>query len=144
MIKLYIAADHAGFFLKEALKRYISSVYPTFFIHDLGTESEASVDYPDYGYKAAQVVATDAASRGIVICGSGIGMTIAANRVAGVRAALCITADMARLAREHNNANILALGARLVDESTAKACVDLFLTTDFAGGRHEERVKKLG
>lgn len=143
-LSLYIASDHAGFALKESLKHYIVSTYPNVTVHDLGTESETSVDYPDYGFKAATAVAAHPGSFGMVICGSGIGISIAANRIAGSRAALCSTAEMAQLAREHNNANILALGARFIDNATARACVEAFLTTDFAGGRHSGRVEKLG
>ena len=143
-LSLYIASDHAGFALKESLKQYIVSAHPNVQVHDLGTESENSVDYPDYGFKAANAVATNAGSFGMVICGSGIGISIAANRITGARAALCSTEQMARVSREHNNANMLALGARFIDDATARACVDAFLTTDFAGGRHVGRVEKLG
>jgi ribose 5-phosphate isomerase B len=144
MTVLYIASDHAGFTLKETLKQHLAATHPALRVMDLGTHSEDSVDYPDYGFAAAHAVVAEEGARGIILCGSGIGISIAANRVAGARAALCLTPEMAVGAREHNNANILALGARLSDAATAKACVDAFLTTDFAGGRHENRVKKLG
>ena len=137
-----IASDHAGFALKEELIKYVETI--GYDATNLGTDSTASVDYPDYGHKAADSVAQGEADYGIIICGSGIGISIAANRNHRVRAALCQSAEEAKLAREHNNANILALGARLVDIDTAKECVDVFLRTDFAGGRHEARVEKLG
>ncbi len=141
---LYLAADHAGYALKNIIKEHLANHHPEFAVEDLGTHSEASVHYPEYGLKAAQAVVEDTNHIGIIICGSGIGISIAANRIPGARAALCLTPEMAALAREHNNANMLALGARLTDETTALACVDTFLTTDFAGGRHEARVKMLG
>jgi ribose 5-phosphate isomerase B len=143
-MNLYLASDHAGYDLKEQIKQHLAATYPAHFVYDLGTDSTESVDYPDYGFKAGYAVAGDATARGIIICGSGIGISIAANRVAGVRAALCLTPEMAALARQHNNANIIALGARLTSEDIAKACVDVFLTTNFEGGRHEMRAKKLG
>ena len=111
---------------------------------DLGTHSGDSVDYPDYGQALAEAITDGKAEKGIAICGSGIGISIAANRHPGIRAALVSTAEAARLARQHNDANVLALGARLTDEATAKACLEVFLTTTFAGGRHEKRVEKLG
>ncbi len=140
---LYLASDHAGYPLKELTKAYLAEHFPDLEVKDLGPDSDDSVDYPDYGKAAAQAVVRDNA-RGIIFCGSGIGIAIAANRVAGARAALCMTPEMAAGAREHNDANILSLGARLIDEKTAYACINTFLTTDFAGGRHERRVKKLG
>jgi ribose 5-phosphate isomerase B len=127
--------------LKSQILSYLGDMgYKTI---DLGTNSDDSVDYPDYGHKAAEEVLSGNATRAIVICGSGIGISIAANRHPGIRAALCCNATMAQLAREHNNANILALGARMVGQEEAKACVDAFLTTEFAGGRHQNRVQKL-
>ena len=136
------ANDHAGLSLKEPLMALVRELgYETL---NLGTDTEDSVDYPDYGKKVAEAVAAGEAAFGIAICGSGIGISIAANRIAGARAALCQTAEMAVLAREHNNANILCLGARLIGSEEAKECVTRFLQTDFAGGRHETRVTKLG
>ncbi|MCF8496305.1 MAG: ribose 5-phosphate isomerase B [Alphaproteobacteria bacterium] len=136
-----LASDHAGYALKERLKARLSGQIEFL---DLGTDSEQSVDYPDFGRAAAQALQDGRAERAILICGSGIGISIAANRFAFVRAALCVNPEMARLARLHNDANVLALGARLVDEDTAVACVEVFLNTAFEGGRHEGRVKKLG
>lgn len=137
-----IASDHAGFELKESIKKELAS--SGYEILDLGTNNKESVDYPDFGYKLAQKVASDACKFGIVICGSGIGVSIAANRNKSIRAALCHNKEMASLARQHNNANVLALGARFIDEKTAKDCVKEFLNTAFEGGRHSKRVEKLG
>lgn len=137
-----IANDHAGVALKQALIPEITAC--GFTVTDLGTGSTASVDYPDYGQKVAQEIAAGRAQFGIAICGSGIGISIAVNRVAGARGALCHTGLMAELARQHNDANILCLGARLIGEAEAKECVHRFLTTAFEGGRHAARVAKLG
>ncbi len=111
---------------------------------DLGTHTADSVDYPDYGSAVAKAVTDGSAQFGIAICGSGIGISIAANRVAGARAALCSTGLAAELSRQHNDANILCLGARLIGDAEAKECVKRFLTTAFEGGRHTKRVEKLG
>lgn len=139
-----LAADHAGYALKEVLKAWLAENHPEFSILDLGTDSEERVDYPDFGEKAAKALLEGKAETGLIVCGSGIGISIAANRHPGIRAALCWNAEVATLARQHNDANILALGARLTDEETAKECLDAFLTTPFDGGRHTGRVKKLG
>ncbi len=136
-----IANDHAGVALKSALLPEVEAC--GFAVLDLGTNSADSVDYPDYGYLVADAVTTGRAQFGIAICGSGIGISIAANRKAGARAALCNTGLAAELSRQHNDANILALGARLIGEAEAKECVRRFLTTKFEGGRHDIRVKKL-
>lgn len=136
-----LAADHAGFLMKEMVKDYLAG--KGYDILDLGTDSAASVDYPDYGHAMGEVMDAGRAERGIVICGSGIGISMAANRHASVRAALCTNGLMARLARQHNDANVLALGARIVGEEVAKNCVDVFLSTEFEGGRHQRRVEKL-
>ncbi len=139
--KIAIASDHAGFEMKEALVKYLTGRAE---IIDLGTHSLDSVDYPDYGAVMGRAITNGDAPMGIVICGSGIGISIAANRFPAVRAALCMNPEMARLARQHNNANVLALGARLIDINTAKECAQAFLNTPFEGGRHEGRVEKLG
>jgi len=136
-----IANDHAGVALKSALLPEVEAC--GFAVLDLGTNSSDSVDYPDYGYLVADAVTTGRAQFGIAICGSGIGISIAANRKAGARAALCSTGLAAELSRQHNDANILALGSRLIGEAEAKECVRRFLTTKFEGGRHDIRVKKL-
>ena len=137
-----IACDHAGFQLKSWVKQQLQA--RGYHILDLGANSEESVDYPDFGYALGEAITRGEATRGIAICGSGIGISIAANRFPAVRAALCGDGLSARLARQHNDANVLALGARLIGEETAKDCLDAFLNTDFEGGRHERRVAKLG
>lgn len=140
--KIAIAADHAGFHLKTLLVAYLKA--KGFDILDLGTHSEERVDYPDYGYAMAEEIKKGAVKRGIAICGSGIGISIALNRYAEVRAALCHDMNTAQLARAHNDANVLALGSRIINEETAVACLDAFLSTPFEGGRHGGRVDKLG
>ncbi|MCC7305451.1 MAG: ribose 5-phosphate isomerase B [Alphaproteobacteria bacterium] len=143
--KLAIACDHAGLELKEAVKKHLAGKAPmNLEVLDLGTNTVDSVDYPDFGAAMGKAITDGKAAMGIVICGSGIGISIAANRFPAVRAALCMNATMARLARQHNDANVLALGARLVGAEIAFDCVDAFLNTKFEGGRHEARVKKLG
>ena len=137
-----IASDHAGYDLKTTLARELAEM--GFEVLDLGTDGPASVDYPDYGHALAEVIESGRAERGVLICGTGIGISIAANRHSGVRAALCADETSARLAREHNDANVLALGARLLGAEVARGCLRSFLATDFAGGRHEARVAKLG
>lgn len=136
-----IANDHAGVALKAALIPVVREL--GYEVKNLGTDTDASVDYPDYGKQVAQVVARGEAQYGIAICGSGIGISIAANRISGARAALVHTTEQAALARQHNDANIVALGARLISEADAKAIVKTFLTTNFEGGRHAARVAKL-
>ncbi len=138
MSKIAIASDHAGFELKEAVKKHLKVE-----VVDLGTNALDSVDYPDFGQAVGKAITEGKVSQGIVICGSGIGISIAANRFKAVRAALCMTPEMAKLSRQHNDANVLALGARLVDQKIAFEIVDAFLSTAFEGGRHEGRVKKL-
>ncbi len=136
-----IANDHAGVALKEALLPVLREL--GYEVKNLGTDSDASVDYPDYGKLVGEVVARGDAQYGIAICGSGIGISIAANRIPGARCALCYDVRVAELARQHNDANILALGARLISEADATAILKTFLTTDFEGGRHAARVAKL-
>lgn len=137
-----LAADHGGFALKTRIITFLNAEgYETL---DLGTNSDEKVDYPDYGYALAEAIATNKVGLGIGICGSGIGISIALNRNPDVRAALCHDVTSARLAREHNDANVLALGARLVGAEVALDCVKVFLNAKFEGGRHAERVKKLG
>ena len=136
-----IGADHAGFTLKQWLKQRLTESGLT--ILDVGTDSDQSVDYPDFAHAVGDAVVTGRANQGVVICGSGIGVSIAANRNPGIRAALCQSVEAARLARQHNDANVLALGARLLDRDVAAACVETFLTTAYEGGRHERRLAKL-
>lgn len=137
-----LANDHAGVALKQALLAPIAAL--GFEVLNLGTDTADSVDYPDYGDAVANAVLAGRAQFGIAICGSGIGISIAANRHHGIRAALCASAEAAVLARQHNDANVLCLGARLISKTEAKECVARFLTTPFEGGRHQRRVEKLG
>ena len=136
-----IASDHAGVELKAAIRREIEGM--GYQIIDLGTHDAASVDYPDYGHAMAHCIAQGQANRGILVCGTGIGISIAANRHEAVRAAVCQDVSTARLARRHNDANVLALGARIVGAAVASDCVRAFLETEFEGGRHARRVAKL-
>lgn len=139
-MKVGIASDHAGFEMKEALKKALDGKYEWI---DLGTHSLESVDYPDFGRALGEAISEGRVERGIVICGTGIGISIACNRFKAVRAALCVNDTMARLAREHNDANVLALGSRITGFEVVLDCVNAFLTTSFAGGRHGRRVEKL-
>lgn len=141
-ITIALASDHAGVALKAALVLWLRT--QGYDCLDLGTHTGDSVDYPDYGNTVAHALLDGKASFGIALCGSGIGIAMAANRHRGIRAALCYNADMAKLARAHNHANVLALGARFINEEEAKACVHAFLTTPFEGGRHQQRIEKLG
>ncbi|MBA4274424.1 MAG: ribose 5-phosphate isomerase B [Alphaproteobacteria bacterium] len=136
-----IGSDHAGVALKSVLIPVIEAA--GYSALDCGTHSDASVDYPDYGAAIAQAVLEGKARFGVAICGSGIGISIAANRFKGIRAALCHSGLGAELSRRHNDANVLALGARLIGEAEAKECIERFLTTDFEGGRHAARVETL-
>jgi ribose 5-phosphate isomerase B len=138
---LLIAADHAGFELKEKLKAHLRSLGVAF--EDLGTRSADSVDYPDYARKVAAAIARGEAERGVLVCGSGQGMAMTANRFRGVRAALPFDEQTARLSREHNDANVLALGGRVLPAEAALRILDVWLETPFAGGRHAGRVKKI-
>jgi ribose 5-phosphate isomerase B len=140
-MRIAIASDHAALALKSALVEYLLSAGHD--VRDLGPHDESSVDYPDYGYKLAAAVADGTAERGIALCGSGIGISIAVNRNPAARAALVSEPLSARLAREHNDANVIAMGARLTGIDMAKACLDAFLSTDFGGDRHARRVGKL-
>ena len=142
MLSVAFASDHAGFALKAQLADELRAAGHA--VIDLGPGSEASVDYPDYGRALGEALAAGRASHGIAICGSGIGISIAVNRIAGVRCALVTSGLMARLARQHNDANCIALGSRIIGTETARDCVAEFLATPFEGGRHEGRVAKLG
>ena len=136
-----LAADHAGYELKQNLAQHLTDLgYESV---DLGTDSPDSVDYPDFAHRLAQAIERGEAERGILVCGAGIGMSMAANRHTGVRAANCVDERMAALAREHNDANVLCLGSRLLDPDQAKKIVWTFLETPFGGGRHERRVGKI-
>ena len=138
-MRIHIGSDHAGFELKEKVKIYLCD--KGYDVIDEGPCNGDRVDYPVYGAKVGRAVIADEGSKGIVICGSGIGISIAANKIDGIRAALCGDTLAARLSREHNNANVLAMGARLIGETMAMEIADVFLQTDFAGGRHAARVE---
>lgn len=140
-MKIAIGSDHGGFELKEKVVKFLKG--NGYEILDLGCNSTDSVDYPKYGRIVGEAVVEKKADKGIVICGTGIGISIAANKVKGVRAALCTNTTMARLTREHNDANVLAMGGRIVGDVLALEMVDIFLTTEFEGGRHQKRVDLL-
>jgi len=140
-MRIALAADHAGYLLKDELARWL--VEQGHEVTDLGTNGPESVDYPEYGAKLARAVASGEAARGIAVCGSGIGISIAVNRELKCRCARVDDPLSAALAREHNDANVLAMGGRLIGADMAKACVLAFLGTDFAGGRHQRRVAQL-
>jgi ribose 5-phosphate isomerase B len=140
-MRIALASDHAAFALKDQLVEWLCGEGHG--VVDLGPANTASVDYPDYGYKLAEAIASGAAECGIALCGSGIGISIAVNRNPALRCALVTEPLSASLAREHNDANAIAMGARLIGLDMAKACVTAFLTTPFAGGRHQRRVDKL-
>lgn len=137
---IYIACDHGGLELKAAIIKALAAKGEQ--VTDLGTNTPDSVDYPDYGFAVAENAVKNAA-KGIVICKTGVGMSMCANKVKGARCALCTSVDMARLCREHNNANVLALGASNTDIATALAMAEAFVSTKFAGGRHAGRVDKI-
>jgi len=136
--KIYIASDHAGFALKEEILKLSQES-----IVDLGTNSSKIVDYPDYAYNLVEYLKSDLDTRGILICGSGIGMAIAANRDKNIRAGLAFNPEIAKLMRQHNNANVLVLPGRFIDVQVALKCVDNFLSTNFESGRHKKRIDKL-
>ena len=140
METIAIACDHGGYDLKEVIKNRFSDRYDFL---DLGTNSADSVDYPEYGQAVGKAIVEGKVERGIIICGTGIGISIAANRYPEVRAANCTDTTMARLTRQHNDANVLALGARLVGLEVAFDIVETFMNTEFEGGRHARRVQKL-
>ena len=137
-MRIAVGSDHAGFEYKEVVKKHLES--KGFQIIDKGTYSKESVDYPVFGEAVGKAVVSGEADMGVVICGTGIGISISANKVPGVRAALCTNEYMARMARKHNNANVLAFGARVLGIDVALGIVDQFFSTDFEGGRHERRV----
>jgi ribose 5-phosphate isomerase B len=140
-MKIALGADHAGYELKEKIKQRLQQ--QGYQVDDKGTVSNESVDYPDFAKQVGEEVAAKQADLGVLVCGSGIGMAIAANKVPGVRAANVTTEYEAQMSREHNNANVLAVGSRILDDQKAFTIVDKFLHTQFAGGRHERRVEKI-
>ncbi len=141
MKKIFISSDHAGYNLKELIKKKFKKKY-TFI--DLGTDnSNISVNYPDYAHELCKKVAKNVKNMGILVCGSGIGMSMAANRHRKIRAAVCYSLKNTKLSRLHNNANVITLGSRLINKNTAFKCVEAFVNTNFEGGRHIKRVKKI-
>ena len=140
-MKISLACDHGGLQLKNQIATYLEQLGHT--VRNFGTDSTDSCDYPDFAKPAALAVAKGECERGIVVCTTGIGVSMVANKVKGVRCALCLNADMAKMTRLHNNANVIALGQKYVDLNTAKQIVDNFLNTEFEGGRHAVRVSKI-
>jgi ribose 5-phosphate isomerase B len=138
---IIIGSDHAGFDLKERVREWLQE--RGFEVEDVGPRSPEQVDYPDYAHRVAEAIASGRRARGILMCGTGIGVSMAANRHAGVRAAVACSEDTARLAREHNDANVLALGGRTLDPTIAERILDVWLKTPFSGGRHARRVAKI-
>ena len=139
--KVLLASDHAGFKLKDKIKRFL--IKKGNIVLDLGTKNKNSVDYPDYAHLLSKKMKNTKNQFGILICGSGIGMNMAANKHKNIRAALCYNIKSAKLSRQHNNANVISIGARLIKKNTALMCVSAFLKTKFEGGRHIKRVKKI-
>ena len=140
-MKIAIASDHAGYEFKEELKKYLNEL--GFDYKDYGTHNSESVDYPDYAVEVAKAISSKDYRFGILICGTGIGMSIAANKILGVRAAVCESLESARYARLHNDANILCLGARIITIEKAKEITKIFFDTEFEGGRHSKRIQKI-
>ena len=140
MRKIYIASDHAGYLLKKKILDKFSNNQK---IIDLGPNSTNSVDYPDFAKKLSRKVASDKGSFGVLVCGSGTGMAIAANKTKNIRAAMCFSAKNTQLSRLHNNANIITLGSRLINKNKAFKFINIFIKTKFEGGRHKRRVKKI-
>jgi ribose 5-phosphate isomerase B len=140
-MKIVLASDHGGFELKEEIKKHL--IEKGYCVIDIGVKDTQSVDYPDYGKRAALMVADKEVDSGIIICGTGIGISIAANKVKGIRCALCTNEYMAKMSRMHNNANMLALGGRVLGIGLSLSIVDAWLSAEFEGGRHENRVNKI-
>ena len=141
MKTIFISSDHAGFKLKEAIKIYLKDKKIDF--HDLGPSNDDKVDYPDFAHKVARKVKLNKKNVGILICGSGTGMNIAANKHRNIRAAQCFDVKSTKLSRLHNDANIITLGSRLLNKKKALKCLGIFLTTKFEGGRHSKRIRKI-
>lgn len=140
-MKIVIGCDHAAYELKEKVKAKLAQEGHE--VADVGTDSTESVDYPKYGHAVGRMVASGEAERGVAICGSGIGISIACNKVPGIRAALCTSVEMAEMCRRHNNANVICMGARMISEELAFAMIDKWLETEFEGGKHERRIGEL-
>lgn len=140
-MRIIIGSDHAGYSLKEAVKARLAAAGCE--VYDAGTHRDESVDYPDYGVLAAEKVSSGSFDRGILVCGSGVGMAIVANKFPGVRAALCLDEETARLSRQHNDSNVLVLAGRKTDPETAGRIIRVWLETPFEGGRHQKRLDKI-
>lgn len=140
-MRIAIGSDHGGYKLKEEIKKYLQS--KGYIYKDFGCNSEESSDYPDYGFPVAKAVSRGEYEKGILVCRTGIGMSIVANRIKGVRAALCYNIDAAKKSREHNDSNILVLAADIIDFVSAKGIIDMWLNTEFTGGRHKRRIDKI-
>ncbi len=140
-MKIAIASDHAGFEMKEIIKPFLKNLKHV--VKDFGTGDKKPVDYPDFALKVANAVSKKQYEKGILFCGTGLGMSIAANKVNGIRAVLCYDTETARLSREHNDANILTIGARVIDVENVKEIIKVWLKTDFLGGRHLRRIEKI-
>ena len=141
MKKIVIANDHAAVGMKFKIKEYLEG--KGYEVINLGVDKDEPVDYPDYAYKACEKIINKEVDLGVLICGTGIGMSIAANKVKGIRAALCMNSELAEMSRRHNDANILCLGARYIDFEKAKNIIKVFLSTEFEGGRHERRIQEI-
>ena len=141
IVRIIIGSDHAGFALKETVKSYLSSA--GYRVFDAGTHREESVDYPDYGVLAAERVSSGEFEKGILICGSGVGMAIVANKFPGIRAAVCLDEETARLSRQHNDSNILVLAGRKTEPAAAERIIKAWMETPFEGGRHQMRLDKI-
>ena len=139
--KIAVGSDHAGFDLKEKIRRYLVS--KGYEVDDVGTRSAASVDYPDFAREVGTRVATKQADFGVLVCGTGVGVAMSANKIRGIRAATCNDTISAHFARAHNDANVITLGGRVIDEATAQKILDIWLSTPFEGGRHQRRVDKI-
>ena len=140
-MKIVVGSDHAAYELKEAIKEKL--VKEGHEVIDVGCDSTESVDYPKYGHAVGRAVASGDAERGIAVCGSGIGISIACNKVPGIRAALCTSVEMAEMCRRHNNANVVCMGARMISQDLAFEIIDKWMTTDFEGGKHLRRINEI-
>jgi ribose 5-phosphate isomerase B len=140
-MKLVVGSDHAAYELKEAIKEKLISEGHE--VIDVGCDSTESVDYPKYGHAVGRTVASGEAERGIAVCGSGIGISIACNKVPGIRAALCTSVEMAEMCRRHNNANVVCMGARMISQELAFDIIDTWMTTDFEAGKHLRRINEI-
>ena len=140
-VRIAIGSDHAGYSVKQDLKKLLLS--RGYDVEDFGCYSEESVDYPEFGRRVGEAVASGLSDRGVVVCGSGIGISIAANKVKDIRAALCFTEEYAKMSRLHNDSNVLALGSRMSGCDDPDKILDVWLNTDFEGGRHQERIEKI-